>query len=201
MIYSLRGKLVFSDQYCAVIECAGVGYKCSVSLNTVSRLPKVGSDVFLYTYMSVKEDAVDLFGFYSTEELESFKMLISISGVGPKVAIALLSEFSADKLMLCIASGDAKSLTAAAGVGNKVAQRIVLELKDKVSNISFASDDAGIVAATNSSVTSNAKEAVAALVSLGFSQSDAAVAVGKYNSSLKAEDLIKQALKDLSRQV
>ncbi|MBQ0084140.1 MAG: Holliday junction branch migration protein RuvA [Clostridiales bacterium] len=201
MIYSLNGKLILSDKTFAVIECGGVGYKCFISLNTVARLPKVNSDVFLYTYMSVKEDAVDLYGFYSPDELECFKLLISVSGVGPKAAIALLSEFTADKIMLCIASSDSKSLTAAAGVGNKVAQRIVLELKDKVAGTTFISRDESINAAVNSGVTSNAKEAVAALVSLGFSQSDAAVAVGKYNSSLRAEDLIKQALKDLSRQV
>lgn len=201
MIYSLNGKLILSDKTFAVIECGGVGYKCFISLNTVARLPKVNSDVFLYTYMSVKEDAVDLYGFYSPDELECFKLLISVSGVGPKAAIALLSEFTADKIMLCIASSDSKSLTAAAGVGNKVAQRIVLELKDKVAGAGFISEDTSINAAVNSGVTSNAKEAVAALVSLGFSQSDAAVAVGKYNSSLRAEDLIKQALKDLSRQV
>lgn len=201
MIYSLRGKLILSDSSFAVVECAGVGYKCNISLNTVSHLPKTGSEVFLYTYMAVKEDSVDLFGFYSIEELDCFKLLISVSGVGPKVAIGLLSEFTADKLMLSIAASDAKTLTAASGVGNKMAQRIVLELKDKVSSIGVSASSEDILAAGNSSVTSNAKEAVAALVSLGFSQSDAAVAVGKYNSSLKAEDLIKQALKDLSRQV
>lgn len=202
MIYSVRGRLTYSEKTFAVVECCGVGYKCNISLKTLSRLPKTNEEVLLYTYMSVKEDSVDLYGFYSVDELECFKMLISVSGVGPKVAVALLSEFDADRIMLLIASGDSKSLTAAAGVGNKVAQRIVLELKDKVTNINLSfSGNEQIASAVNSSVRSNAREAVSALVALGFSQSDASVAVGKYNAELKTEDLIKAALKELSRQV
>ncbi len=201
MIYSLRGKLIFSEKSSAVVECGGIGYKCNISLNTFSRLPKLGEEAFLYTYMSVKEDSVDLFGFNSVAELEAFKLLISVSGVGPKAGIAILSEFEADRVMLIIASGDSKSLTAASGVGNKVAQRIVLELRDKVGNLSIAANNSDVSAAVNSSVSSSSKEAVSALVALGFSQSDAARAVGKYSADLKTEDLIKQALKDLSRQV
>lgn len=200
MISSLRGKLIFSGKDYVVIECGGVGFKCTASLNTIARLPKTGSEVFLHTFMTVKEDAIDLFGFYSPEEVECFKMLISVSGVGPKMAIALLSEFPPDRLMLLIASGDAKSLTAASGVGNKLAQRIVLELKDKVGSIS-GSTDADIKSVGNAAVHSNSKEAVSALVALGFSQSDASLAVGRLDQSLTTEELIKSALKELSRQV
>ncbi len=196
MIYSLRGKLIFTERNTAVIECAGVGYKCNISLKTYEKLPKLNDEAFLYTYMAVKEDSVDLFGFVSVAEVEAFKLLISVSGVGPKVAVAILSEFNADRIMLLIASGDFKALTAASGVGNKVAQRIVLELKDKIGNIGIAAGNEEITSAGT-----NSNEAVSALVALGFSQSDAARAVGKYNAQLKTEDLIKQALKDLSRQV
>lgn len=202
MISSLRGKIIFSGKDYVVIECGGVGFKCAASLNTIARLPKTGNEAFIHTFMSVKEDAIDLFGFYTPEELECFKLLISVSGVGPKMAIALLSEFPPDRIMLLIASSDAKSLTAASGVGNKLAQRIVLELKDKVGNISGGSGvDNDIKSVGNAAIHSNSKEAVSALVSLGFSQSDAALAVGRLDQALTTEELIKSALKELSRQV
>ncbi len=200
MISSLRGRLIYSDKDYIVIECGGVGLKCTVSLNTLGNLPKINSEIFVYTYMSVKEDSIDLFGFFSTEELECFKLLLGVSGVGPKMAIALLSEFSADRLLLLIASEDAKSLTAASGVGNKLAQRIVLELKDKVGN-SFSVNKNQMTAVGNVSNHSNTKEAVAALSALGFTQGDAAMAVGRFDPTLNTEELIKLALKELSRQV
>lgn len=200
MISSLRGKLIYSEKDFAVVECGGVGFRCNIGFNTFSKLPAVNSEIFLHTYMSVKEDAIDLFGFLGIDELECFKMLISVSGVGPKMGIALLSEFAPDKIMLCIATGDAKSLTSASGVGNKLAQRIVLELKDKVSSVSISNDNsvANIVTATDNS---NLKEAVAALVALGFAQSEATMAVGRLDQSLSTEDMIKGALKELSRRV
>ncbi|MBE6805862.1 MAG: Holliday junction branch migration protein RuvA [Ruminococcaceae bacterium] len=200
MISSLRGKLIYSEKDFAVVECGGVGFRCNIGFNTFSKLPAVNSEIFLHTYMSVKEDAIDLFGFLGIDELECFKMLISVSGVGTKMGIALLSEFAPDKIMLCIATGDAKSLTSASGVGNKLAQRIVLELKDKVSSVSISNDNsvANIVTATDNS---NLKEAVAALVTLGFAQSEATMAVGRLDQSLSTEDMIKGALKELSRRV
>ena len=201
MIYSVRGKLIVRERDFVVIESSGVGFKCFVSLNTLSRLQQDIKEVMLYTYMSVKEDAMDLFGFYSPEELDCFKLLISVSGVGPKMAIALLSEFNPNRLLLAIAREYTKSLTAASGVGNKLAQRIVLELKDKVGNISVNAAVEDIKAVATVGVTSNTKEAVSALVSLGFTQSEAAIAVGHSDSSLSTEELIKNALKELSRQV
>ncbi len=200
MIYSVRGRLIVLERDFVVVESGGVGFKCFVSLNTVSRLQQ-DKEVMLYTYMSVKEDAMDLFGFYSTEEADCFKLLISVSGVGPKMAIALLSEFNPDRLLLAIASGDAKSLTAASGVGNKLAQRIVLELKDKVGSLTVNTAGEDIKAVSAVGITSNTKEAVSALVSLGFTQSEAAIAVGHFDASLSTEELIKNALKELSRQV
>ncbi|MBE6797953.1 MAG: Holliday junction branch migration protein RuvA [Ruminococcaceae bacterium] len=201
MISSLRGRLIYSEKDYIIVECGGVGFKCNVSLNTIGKLPKLNSDIFIYTFMSVKEDAIDLFGFFSLEEIDCFKLLLSVSGVGPKMAIALLSEFTADRIMLLIASGDSKSLTAASGVGNKLAQRIVLELKDKVGTSFSVANASEISAVGNASVATNSKEAISALVSLGFSQSDAAMAVSKFDSSLSTEELIKLSLKELSRQV
>ena len=201
MISSLRGRLIYSEKDYIIVECGGVGFKCNVSLNTIGKLPKLNSDIFIYTFMSVKEDAIDLFGFFSLEEIDCFKLLLGVSGVGPKMAIALLSEFTADRIMLLIASGDAKSLTAASGVGNKLAQRIVLELKDKVGTTFNVANVGDIAAVGNASAATNSKEAISALVSLGFSQSDAAMAVSKFDSSLSTEELIKLSLKELSRQV
>ena len=200
MISSLRGRLIFSDTNTAVIECGGVGMKCFISLNTLSHLPKVGNEVFLYTYLSVREDALDLYGFYSEDELECFKLLISVNGVGAKMAVALLSEFTYDKISLYIVSGDSKSLTKASGVGPKLAQRIVLELKDKLAKgaIELSSETATVASVGKATASS---EAVSALVSLGFSQSEASLAIASLDQSLPTEELIKGGLKNLSRQV
>ena len=198
MIASLRGKLVYTDNTVAVVECGGVGYKCFVTKNTLYNLPQKNEEVFLHTYMVVREDAMDLYGFESIEELDAFKLITSVNGVGAKIGLALLSEFTASQLTLYIASGDAKALTAASGVGIKLAQRIVLELKDKVGGLTTG-ETLEIKAVGNATLNSNTKEAVAALVALGYSQSEASLAVGKLDMSLTTEELIKQALKTLAR--
>lgn len=199
MIASLKGKIILKDLNYIIVECSGVGFKCFVTQTTHSKSGQVGDDVFLYTYMSVKEDAIDLFGFSELGELEAFKLIISVSGVGAKIGLALLSQFTYESLMLNIASGDAKALTAAAGVGIKLAQRIILELKDKVGSIA-ASDEAvsEIKAVGNASSNTNSKEAVEALVSLGYSLSEASLAVGRLDQSLDIDALIKGALKLLA---
>lgn len=200
MISSLRGKLLYSDNSSAVIECSGVGFKCYASLKTLAALPRNGSEAFLYTYLSVKEDALDLYGFADTNELECFKLMISVSGVGAKTAIAFLSDFTPDQISFYIISGDYKALTGVSGVGTKTAQRIVLELKDKIAKGSIdLSDDTVTVARMDTK--SNLSEAVAALVTLGFSQSEASLAVGKLDASLPTEELIKGGLKNLSGKV
>ena len=117
MIYSLDGTLTYFDQNFAVVSCGGVGFKCFTTLTTLQSLPGVGKPVQLFTYLSVREDALDLYGFATTAELDCFKLLISVNGVGPKAALAILSELSADRLAVCIAGGDAKSLTRAPGIG------------------------------------------------------------------------------------
>lgn len=200
MISSVRGKLIFCDSQVAVVECGGVGFKCYSSLNTLSTLPKVGNEVFLNTYLSVREDALDLYGFATVEEMECFKLLTSVSGVGAKIGIAMLSDYTPDKITFFIASGDSKALTRTTGVGPKLAQRIVLELKDKLSSgtINLSSDT---IAVENIGKTSATAEAVAALVALGFSQSEASLAVSKLDPTLPTDELIKGGLKNLSRQV
>lgn len=198
MIASLRGTLIYSDLNFVVIECGGVGIKCFVTKMAHSKLSKIGEEVFLYTHMVVREDAMDLYGFSDLEELNTFKLITSVNGVGAKIGIAILSELSADRVILSIAGNDAKALTAASGVGIKLAQRIVLELKDKVGSVAVSNtEDISAVAAAVSN--SSSSEAIEALVSLGYSKSEASLAVGKLDSTLPSSELIKQALKGLAR--
>lgn len=198
MIYNVKGTLTYIDAQFVVVECGGVGFKCFTTLNTSKSVGKIGSEVNLYTHLSVREDAMDLFGFSTVTELEAFKMLITVSGVGPKAAVSVLSELTPDRLALAIASSDTKSIIKANGIGKKTAERIVLELKDKMENVA-SGDISSAVASAGSIVEESASaEAVAALVALGFSQSDAAVAVGQMDKSLSADEMIRLGLRQLS---
>ena len=141
MIYSVRGKLTHKEPFLAVVECAGVGYACRTTCSTSAQLGETGKEVYLYTYLHVREDNVELFGFYSMQELNCFKMLISVSGVGPKAALSILSDIDAQRFALTVASGDSKVFTKTKGVGPKLAQRIVLELKDKIAKESITASD------------------------------------------------------------
>lgn len=199
MIATLNGKLIIKELNYVVVECGGVGLKCFVTHNTHATIGNIGDNVFLYTYLSVREDALDLYGFAENSELEVFKLITSVSGVGSKIGLAILSEFTPDKIMLHIASGDAKSLTAASGVGIKLAQRIVLELKDKVGSISSGDMTIDVKAVGVATAHSATREAIEALVSLGYTQSEASLAVGRLDPSLDTNELIKQALKSLAR--
>lgn len=199
MFYSLTGNIIYLDLNSVAVECSGVGFKCFTTMNTLRKIGGNGSKVTLYTHLNVREDALDLFGFADTYELDFFKLLISVSGVGPKAALAILSELDPDKLALCIASGDSKAITKAQGVGPKLAQRVVLELKDKVKGIAHE-DNVGydLVAAEAATSSAAGSEAVSALMVLGYTQSEAATAVGKLDQSLSVEEMIKQALKSLA---
>jgi len=199
MIASVNGKLINKGQNFVVVECGGIGFKCTVSSNTYYQLGDIGSTAFLYTYLAVREDALDLFGFFTEAELEIFKLITSVNGVGPKVAVAILSEFTADNLMIFIASGDAKALTKASGVGIKLAQRIVLELKDKIGKLGNNESAEIVKSVGNATANSNTKEAIEALVSLGYTQSEASLAVGRLDATLNTEELIKQALRSLAK--
>lgn len=197
MIATLRGNLIYTDANSLIVECGGVGFKCATTTVTLASFSDLGQEVFLYTYLSVREDAMDLFGFSTVEEMEAFKMIISVNGVGPKIGIALLSEFTPNQLFLYISSNDSRALTSASGVGIKLAQRIVLELKDKVEKVGYVSvADLKPVAKPKKST---ADEAIAALMALGYNKGEASLAVGKIEEDLPTDALIKQALKLLSR--
>lgn len=202
MFYSITGKVVYSDTQSVALETGGVAFKCSTTLTTLKKIGERGNTVTLYTYLNVREDALDLFGFYTEQELECFKLLLSVSGVGPKAALSILSELTPEKLALSLATGDSKAITKAQGVGPKLAQRVVLELKDKLAKgLELPADSPEIHAAGLAAAEGNAAEAVSALVMLGYTQSEAALAVSKLDGALPVETLIKQALKQLARQV
>ena len=132
MFYSITGEILYTDEKSVAVDCNGVGFLCSATFNTLRQLGPIGSRVTLFTYLNVRDDALTLFGFFDKEELNCYKLLTSVTGVGPKVGIAILSQLSPAKLALSIATGDIKTITGAPGVGPKIAQRLVLELKDKM---------------------------------------------------------------------
>ena len=198
MFYSLTGKLVHTEPGLAVLDVGGVAFKCFTSMSTLRNLPRLNETATLYTHLNVREDALDLFGFLSQGELNCFKLLTGISGVGPKVGIAILSELTPEAVALAAAAGDAKRFTKANGVGAKLAQRIVLELKDKVKSLSASGLSMDDVQAGGPSASGNAAQAVEALVTLGYSPSDAAAAVGRLDSELPPEELIRLALKSFA---
>lgn len=199
MFYSLTGEVVFKDAQTVALSCGGVAFKCFATRNTLARVNE-GESITLYTHLNVREDALDLFGFYGKDELEAFKLLTSVSGVGPKAGLAILSELTPDEFALAVASGDSKAISRANGVGAKIAQRIIVELKDKISGVSFVSEENSVVsnAVKANNAMSNTKEAIEALVALGYSQSEASVAVSKLSPDLSTDDLIRNALKNMT---
>ena len=200
MFYSLTGKIIYKDEQTVAISCGGVGFKCFTTRNSLSKLSLQSGEVTVFTHLNVREDALDLFGFATNDELDAFKLLITVSGVGPKAALAILSELSPDAFAVAVASGDTKAITAANGVGPKLAQRVIMELKDKIANVSFISEESSSVsnAVNTANSMSNTSEAIAALTALGYSQTEASVAVSKLSPNLSVEELIKGALKNMT---
>lgn len=199
MFYSLRGELIYLDQNSIAVECGGVAYHCQTTYSTLSQIASLGSQVHVYTYMNIRQDALDLFAFADSAELSCFRMLIGVSGVGPKAALAILSCMTPERFALCVASSDYKSITQAQGVGQKLAQRIVLELRDKVSKeaVTKGFGAAGQLANVNLG-SGNASEAVSALVVLGYAQADAASAVSRLDPETTVEEMIKAGLRALA---
>ena len=197
MLYSLKGKLIHTEPGVCVVECGGVGFKCMISMNTQRSLPSINENVFIFTSLNVREDALSLFGFSTKAEQNCFKQLTSISGVGPKAALAILSELSPDSLAIALASGDTKAITRAQGVGPKLAQRIIVELKDKVisQGADMFTDVATAPTAGAISAAGNAQEAINALSVLGYQPSEVARVVASLDCTLPVEELIHQALK------
>lgn len=196
MIYSVKGTLIHIESGFVVVECNGIGFRVNTTLTTQRNL-KLNSTVTLFTHMSVREDAMELYGFYSKSELSTFKMLISISGVGPKVALAILSELSSEQIALSVSASDYKTLTRASGVGPKLAQRIVLELKDKIKGISVEGDSSVVTKGSVIADTGNIPKAVQALAVLGYSAADVTPVLSKLDPSLTVEQLIAATLRQM----
>ena len=200
MFYYLDGTVAEILPYLAVVDCGGVGYACKTTNTTLASLKK-GQRGKLYTYLHVGEGVFDLYGFATSAELNSFKMLIGVSGVGPKAALAILSVATPDTLAMAIITGDEKTLTAAPGIGKKIAQRIILELKDKMAKESASggldfSGPKGM--AIPAALTNKATEAAAALAVLGYtSQETAAALKGIDVEKLPLEEIIRQSLKKM----
>ena len=198
MFYYVRGKLVICEVQTAVVDCGGVGYKLAVSDTTFSKIAgKIGSEVTLYTYLSVREDAVELMGFYSNEELSAFKMLVSVSGVGPKAALAILSVMTPEKFAFAVSTGDVKGIARANGVGKKTAERVILELRDRISKeIAAVDTETGEVFAPLAQ-TSATSEAISALTVLGYTRAEAERALSGVDMNGTLESIITAALKKL----
>ena len=207
MIYCLTGTLIHTDALAsiAVIDCAGVGYKVNVTSNTLTKLPLAAdkpAQVRLYTHMQVREDGIDLFGFYTTEELSMFKMLITVSGVGPKAAVSILSLMTPEKLAVAVANEDAKAIAKAPNVGPKTAARIILDLKDKLAKAFPAAAGSGTAAAVESAPAASGgklEDAQAALLVLGYAKPEISKALTKVDTSASLEDIIRAALAVLMR--
>lgn len=199
MFQYIKGELIGTEPNGAVIECGGIGYKFTVSANTVAKLASAGEEVCLYTYLCVREDALELIGFYTMEELEAFKMLITVSGVGPKAAIAVLSLFTVSGLISAVSTGDTKKISKASGIGAKTAARIVLELKDKIAvKLGTPADDAGAEEYISEEETvGNRAEAVRALMGLGYSMREAEEAIRGLDPTASLESLLTAALRKM----
>ena len=199
MFYYLKGELVLTEPSVAVIDCGGVGYKLTISKNTLSHLSRLGETICLYTYFYVREEAVELLGFYSTEELAAFKLLISVSGIGPKAAMAVLSVLTPEKFALAVTTGDAKTISKAQGVGSKMAASVVLELKDKVAK-EFSAEIAAAepeMSDAEETVLGNVDEAITALMVLGYTRQEAQAALKGIAPLLPLEDMITAALRKM----
>ncbi|MCL2365825.1 MAG: Holliday junction branch migration protein RuvA [Oscillospiraceae bacterium] len=198
MFYYLDGEVTIISKNLAVVDIGGAGYACMTTMNTLSHL-EVGKKARLYTYMNIKEDAFDIFGFYDLSEKRCFEQLISVSGVGPKAALSILSSSTPESLALAIISDDEGALTLAPGVGKKLAQRIILELKDKVSKETVTLKSSGHVPPQGIADQPGAKgrDAAAALAVLGYNQGEISAALRNVDiNELTVEEIIRVVLKN-----
>ena len=202
MYFYIRGILTDQDEETIVVEAAGVGYNIYTTGQTFQALPPIGSEVKIYTYLQVREDAMTLFGFLTKDDLKVFKLLLGVNGIGPKGAIGILSVMTTDDLRFAVLADDAKAIAKAPGVGNKTAQRLILELKDKLSlEEAFEQKLAHTAQSEEAHTTSGMQnEAVQALVALGYSSSEAlkAVSAVELTEQMDTEALLKAALKKMA---
>ena len=195
MIYSLNGILSNLEDDFFVVKCAGIGFKCKSDLKTLSQLKNsLGEEINVFTILNIRENAWDLFGFNDKIHVECFKMLTSVTGVGPKIALAIFSEFSPDEIFSMILMNNVNNFTMASGVGEKMAKRIVLELKEKIKKLPFSEQ------ISEQKGDNNKSKAISALEVLGYSAKEIAPVLEKLDGTAPTEELIKQALKNMGGQ-
>ena len=197
MYYYIKGKLAAKTENSIVIDAAGVGYMVYTPLSDIERAPHTGSDITVYTYLNVREDAMELYGFLTEEGRKMFLKLISVSGVGPKAALALLSVAAPTQIAAAVMTDNEKLLTRAAGVGPKAARRIILELKDKLDNSEIGADEGGAI--LPDVMSNNRAEALSALSVLGYGTAEAKAALMSLDESMPTEELVKKALSSLMK--
>lgn len=201
MIAFVKGTIVEVEEGKAIMEVGGMGYQILVSGSDAAKLSQMNGQVLLHTYLQVREDALTLFGFLAKEDLEIFRMLIGVNGIGPKAALGILSVFSASDLRFAVLAGDAKTISKAPGIGSKTAQKLILELKDKFDLLdAFEAKTEEIAGTESSAADQNSSEAVQALVALGYPGSEALQAVRKVDGreKMNTEELLKAALKKMA---
>lgn len=197
----IKGEIADISEDNLVLECNSIGYNIRIPLSVAQRLPGIGATVKIYTYTSVREDAFNLFGFLSKDDLEIYKKLIAVNGIGPKGALSILSAMSADDLRYAIVSGDAKAIAKAPGVGNKSAERIILELKDKIGLRLSADEGMNLIPAADVPENNAANEAIEALIALGYTPTEALKAIKQLEVTQDMDSgvVLKQALKVISK--
>lgn len=195
MIYSLRGKIIAKESNLVVIECCKVGYACRTSMNTLSGLAVNEEETTLYTFMNVHENGIELFGFLTKQELNCFKMLLSVSGVGAKAALSILSDFSPEQFAMIVASGDSKALTKTKGIGAKTAQRIILELKDKIIADTSEYENSGISKPEIYAGNLPRSEALEGLMVLGYTQTEVMPILAGLDENLDTAGFIRETLR------
>lgn len=201
MISYVRGELVAMEKTKIIVDVNGVGYGIFMPEASMGMLPQIGNEVKIHTYLNVREDAMQLFGFLTRDDLEIFKLLIGVSGIGPKGGLSILSKLTADDLRFAVLSGDAKAISAAPGIGKKTAEKVIIELKDKLDleeMLQGPSEQGTMVSSVDTGANSVQSEAVQALVALGYGSTESLKAVKRVNlENATVEEVLKQALKHL----
>ena len=197
MYYYIKGRLVYKDESGLAVDAGGVAYYMNTTLTSMANAGNIGDEITMYTYLHVREDIMELYGFAAREVKRMFLMLLSVSGVGPKAALSILSVLTPERFALAVVTDDVKAITRAAGVGPKLAKRIILELRDKLKGEDLSVDTDADETAAAEPITDSRAEAVSALVALGFSAADARNAVKKTDADLSVEEIIKKALAGL----
>lgn len=196
----IKGELTDMEENKIIVEAGGIGYGILVPSTVMDYMPSIGEAVKVYTYLHVKEDAFLLFGFLTKDDLKVFQMLLSVNGIGPKGALAILSVMATDQLRFAILAGDAKAIAKAPGVGGKTAQRVILELKDKMKLEDVLEPNSDVLVPLRKETNTQKNEAIEALVALGYSASEALGAVSKVElmEDATVEDILKAALKQMA---